>query len=598
VSFRKSKEQNIEETGSECNPEGTHEHPMVCLIDCSEAVKQELNKLRFNCFFGTFGSEVEVSNKHNEEKLIKPNLDFPKNLHEYDILLLDFTHRSREKYDPKHHYCLDNIMGGTTANALLSHYPEQIFDPVPFSVNSVFSDINDLTNKNSIIIVFCDHESKADYKLVEINHRQTSIIDEFSFSSMYFYQDVPDRQERHGKKMSVPGDGSKLSPLLQKYLGASEYGLVFIHPNILENNKLAKDPSFLPLLTNERKEIVSYAHFVNKSMVLVFPDIKDKVNFVSELFKTYLPEINPEIFPFHGEFGWLESGGYLLPGEQELINQRNEIEENYIDSISRNKDLITKLKNKYKFLADMISESGQKLVSAVEKYFRWLEFESVINLDETNPDILEEDLQVDCGDKFLVVEIKGIGGTSTDKDCSQISKIRYRRSEQRGKFDVFGLYVVNHQRYTPPESRSNPPFSENQIKDAELDKRGLLTTYDLYKAYFLVEEGIMTKKSIRESLFETGLILLKPKNLIFIGRPHEYFMKGEIAIVHLNNISITKGDILIVRKNDSYFKSEIISLMLNDCEVDSASSGEVGIKLSEKIKDNSELFIEKVQSQS
>jgi hypothetical protein len=94
VSVRKLKEQKIEETGSECNPSGTHEHPMVCLIDCSEAAKQELNKLRFNCFFGTFGSEVEVNNKRNEEKLIKSNLDFPKNLHEYDILLLDFTNNN------------------------------------------------------------------------------------------------------------------------------------------------------------------------------------------------------------------------------------------------------------------------------------------------------------------------------------------------------------------------------------------------------------------------------------------------------------------------------------------------------------------------
>jgi hypothetical protein len=596
VSVRKLKEQKIEETGSECNPSGTHEHPMVCLIDCSEAVKQELNKLRFNCFYGTFGAEVEVNNKRHEEKFIKLNLNFPKNLHEYDILLLDFTNRSRKKYDPNHH-CLDDTMGATTVNTLLSHYPEQIFNPVPFSVNVVSSDINHLTNKRSIIIAFCDHEFTAEYKCVEITHKESYVFDELSFSSMEFYQNIPDRQVRHGRKMSVLGEDG-LSQLLQKHSGASEYGLVFGHPEIYENNKDQKDPNFSPLLINEWGEIVSYAHCVNKSIVFVFPDIKDKVSFISELFKTCLPEINPEMFPFHGEFGWLENGEYLLPGEQELINQRNKIEEIYIDNISKNKDSITNLKNKYKFLAEIISESGQKLVSAVEKYFRWLEFESVINSDETNPDIFEEDLQVDCGDKFLVVEIKGIGGTSTDKDCSQISKIRYRRSEQRGKFDVFGLYVVNHQRYTPPESRSNPPFSENQIKDAELDKRGLLTTYDLYKAYFLVEEGIMTKKSIRESLFETGLILLKPKNLIFIGRPHEYFMKGEIAIVHLNNISITKGDILIVRKNDSYFKSEIISLMLNDCEVDSASSGEVGIKLSEKIKDNSEIFIEKAQSQS
>src|SRR5690606_41254938 len=64
--------------------------------------------------------------------------------------------------------------------------------------------------------------------------------------------------------------------------------------------------NFVPLLLNERDEIVSYAHFIEKSIVFVFPDIADKPNFVSELFKTYLPEIVPEIFPFHGEFQWLD----------------------------------------------------------------------------------------------------------------------------------------------------------------------------------------------------------------------------------------------------------------------------------------------------
>lgn len=164
----------------------------------------------------------------------------------------------------------------------------------------------------------------------------------------------------------------------------------------------------------------------------------------------------PDVFPFHGEFGWLENGDYLLLGESNLLQQKADIEEKYIKDIAENNDSMLRLKEENKFLADFISETGDTLVSSVEHYLRWLGFESVINVDDTKPDILEEDIQVDCEDRFLVIEVKGIGGTSTDKDCSQISKIRYRRAEQRGKFDVFGLYIVNHQRYMPPKSRSNP----------------------------------------------------------------------------------------------------------------------------------------------
>ena len=350
----------------------------------------------------------------------------------------------------------------------------------------------------------------------------------------------------------------------------------------------------MPLLLNEREEIISYAHFIEKSTVLVFPDIKEKAEFVNELFKTYLPEIIPNIFPFHGEFGWLNNGEYLLPEEAELLLQKKEIEEKYINDINNIEESIAQLKIKYEFLNDLVSESGEKLVKAVEYYMKWLGFESVVNLDDTNPDVLEEDLQIDYGDRFLVVEIKGLGGTSTDKDCNQISKIRYRRAEQRGKFDVFGLYIVNHQRYMPPKSRANPPFSEHQINDASLDNRGLLTTYELYKAYFLIEEDILKKELVREELFKTGLLSLIPKHLKSLGIPTEYFMDGHIAIVNLDGISLCNGDTVIVKKQDEYFKVTIESLMVNDNEVDSADSGEIGVKFNKKLKKNSELFVEKI----
>lgn len=569
-----------------------HKHPMICLFDFNGEVEEELAKLRFNCVAGSFGANVKVNNAWGEEKLMKLNYDYPNNLHEFDVVMLDMTNSTTEKFVPSQHN-LENTTGAK-AHALLSQYPEQVFDPRPFSVNIIAHEINDLINKKSIIIAFCGSENIAEYHLVEITSQGYHVTGTHSYSNFTFYNDFPPHQERHGKKAAIPEGGSKLSPLFEKHLNGIEYSTIFFHPIEWKDNKNSKIENFISLLLNERNEILSYAHFVNKSLVLVFPNIKEKVSFVSDLFKTYLPDIMPDIFPFHGEFGWLENGEYLLPGEPELLMQRKEIEEKYLKDIEKNEESIAGLKEKYKFLADLISESGGKLVSAVEHYLKWLGFESVVNLDDTNPDILEEDLQVDCGDRFLVIEIKGIGGTSTDKDCSQISKIRFRRAEERGKFDVFGLYVVNHQRYMPPKSRSTPPFTENQIKDANLDKRGLLTTYDLYKAYFLIEAGILKKSFVRDELFKTGLISLEPNNLRSLGVPDEYFMAGQVAIVNLDGVSIKKGDTLIVKKQDEYFKATIESLKLDDAEVESADAGAVGVKFDKKLKRNSELFVETV----
>lgn len=568
-----------------------YKQPMVFLFDFEEAVVAKLKELRINAYQGSFGATVRVNNKNHDQKFMRLNHDYPANLHEFDIVMLDLTNNKSENYDPIRHQL--SKTSGNTAHALLSTYPEQIFDPRPLSINLVSKELNDLFEKKSVIIAFCGSESVSEYQFVEITRRGVDLTGSEKYSNFGFYQSFPGHQSRHGKKVTIPEKESKLSPLFFKHLDNINFESIFYHPTVWADGRHQQLAEFVPLLVNERQEIISYAHFVEKSIVLVFPDIKDKPNFVPELFKTYLPEITPQIFPFHGEFKWLDSDDYPLPGVVELRQKRAELEEQYNRDIADNAERLASLKTEYRFLSDLITETGGTLVSAVETYLKWLGFESVVNLDDTNPDILEEDIQVDYEDRFLVIEIKGIGGTSTDKDCSQISKIRYRRAEQRGKFDVFGLYIVNHQRYMPPKSRSNPPFTDNQIADAGHDKRGLLTTYSLYKSYFLIEEGLLQKSDVRESLFKTGLIVLEPENLVSIGIPKEIFMDGRVAIASLSDITINVGDTLIIKKQSDYSKATIESLQVNGKSVDSCNAGEVGIKLDRKLKKNSELLVRK-----
>jgi hypothetical protein len=592
--FKIAKSKSTDETLDEVIEEVSepHKHPMICLFDFEKDVEKELAKLSFNYVTASFGSTVTVGNSRHEEKLMKLNHKYPTNLHEFDVVMLDMTNDKSEDFDASKH-SLNNTTGNK-AYAFLSAYPEQIFDPRPFSIHLVSKEINELAGKKSIVIAFCGSENSAEYQFVEISSHGANVTGRGLYSNHTFYGGFPGSNRRHGRKVVIPKKDSKLSPLFTKHIDGIEYRCIFSHPIVWKEKRHQKDDNFMPLLLNERDEILSYAHFNDESLVLVFPDIDDKPSFIASLFKTYLPDIMPDVFPFHGEFGWLESGDYLLPGESELLQEKDDIEEKYITDIDKNCNSILKLKEEYKFLSDLISETGDALVSSIEHYLKWLGFESVINFDDTNPDILEEDIQVDCDDRFLVIEVKGVGGTSTDKDCSQISKIRYRRAEQRGKFDVFGLYIVNHQRYMPPKSRSNPPFTDNQIKDSGLDNRGLLTTYDLYKAYFLIEDGILNKSDVRESLFKIGLITLEPENIVSIGVPSEYFMNGQVAIVNLNEITLHVGDNLIIKKQGNFSKATIESLQVDGNEVDSCKTGEVGIKVDRCLRKSSELFVREV----
>jgi hypothetical protein len=68
------------------------ERPLVCLIDCGDAIHEELRRLRFSCFSGSLGPEIEVNNSPRDEKLLKLSYDYPPNLHEFDIVVIDLIH--------------------------------------------------------------------------------------------------------------------------------------------------------------------------------------------------------------------------------------------------------------------------------------------------------------------------------------------------------------------------------------------------------------------------------------------------------------------------------------------------------------------------
>lgn len=118
-------------------------------------------------------------------------------------------------------------------------------------------------------------------------------------------------------------------------------------------------------------------------------------------------------------------------------------------------------------------------------------------------------------------------------------------------FDVFGLYIVNHQRYLPPEKRENPPFSEMQIEDAVNDERGLLTTYELFKLHFNIERGLISKEDAREALFA-------PSGCVRIRGLYDIHYKGFVVVFQADGLSITQGQTIVLDDGRRYRSAEIL----------------------------------------
>ena len=505
------------------------ERPWIFMIDVDAEVGNVFKSAGFNCEFGSFGPLISLSpTGRGGETLCKISYELPPNLHEFDIVVVDLKERNTELYEQSQ---TDFFSGKNPKGYLIRcSFPQSVFDQRPF-VGQISSDeFENISKRDSIFVVFATHFETVEYYIVELTRGgysplETKRINNYSFLPSYFRN-----ENKSGIKTNVVNE-SPLSEFLQKYNKAFTYEIVFEHPTSWVNGKSEKNDNFRPLITNEENEIVSFVQFNDTNTLFVFPQLEHKHEFLLELFQKYLPEFAPNLFPFNTQFVWLKNEEYQLPNEANLIAQQASLKKEYERRIEELNIAIEKNNTKHRFLHNLITATGTELVKSLEQYLHWLGFESVKNCDETKPEQKEEDLQIPLDKGLLIIEAKGIGGTSKDSECSQISKIRHRRGRERGTYDVYALYIVNHQRYLPPENRLNPPFTKAQIADAISDERGLLTTYELFKLYFYVEAGLITKEEARNSLLEFGLVAFKPTNSVRIGYPKELHYQNTVGII-------------------------------------------------------------------
>lgn len=567
------------------------ERPWIALIDCEEKVSQGLTSTGFFCTEGSFGSVIRLPIiKRLDPIFCRGGHNIPINLHEYDILIVNLEEKEPIEYNPSDH----ELEGGKSGRAIsfkCSH-PQSLFDQRPITCKIFEKDFHEFFKKESIVIVFASNYNNINYFPVLIKTDGYEHIDGEQFNNYQFLPSIPDYDNKVGIETNIVTKNTELAKILEKYNQDFGYQVVFTHPEIWsdEDDHYIPDPQFSPLLVNPSGKIVSYAQAIGESVILVFPTLEHPENLVKDLLQYFLPGICPQLFPNSTEFGWLKDPEYYLPNEEELFQTRKQLENDYEQKTNDINQEISINHKKYEHLHTLISGTGVKLVDAVEFYFNYLEFSKVINCDELNDGINEEDLQIEIDDGILVIEVKGIGGTSKDSECSQISKIKSRRAEERKAFDVFALYLVNHQRFLPPNERNNPPFSPQQIQDAENDKRGLLTTYNLFKLYFLIEEGLISKKAVRLSLLSYGQVEFSPTNCVLIGTPLELHYKNHVGIFEVTGIELKIGDEVLIKDKNKWNRVIIESLMVKNNEVTKVTNGVVGIKFSESISTDSELW--------
>ena len=548
------------------------EVPKISLFNTDESIKETLSKeysnIKSHKLNGrVFFKDEFIGYRRNHDT----KYDIPGDLHESDIIIIDTL-------PPK-----DRIYTSKTVRLRFDSLPHDI-DIMPVDIKLINDHLNS-NQKKRIVIVFCEQFSEEEYKIYFPENKESD-----HFISHTFYIGENNRPIfREGSRYKTAQ--SQPDPILDciiKHADKLTYKVVF--------DKDFMNPSSRIYLLNESDEVISFSTYSNNSFLIFLPSLADKENFLFELLSRVLPSISEfhELFPNNTSFSWLDEPSYLSAEELNIIHKTKELELNYLKEKESLSTELLSIKDRQEniFLKNLLKETDDQLVYAVEWFLKYIGFENIERPDENikQGDVFEEDLRINDENETYLIEIKGIGGTSTDAQCSQISKIVNRKRKQNTGRKYIGIYIVNHQRFKAPLSRILPPFNEKQIEDAEIAYRGMTYTFELFNVYHMIEQKILSKEQVRTAFLEDGLLNFR-KPLIPLPRPH-IFPKPEVYSFDIgenSNLEIKKGDcIVLVDDNSHWHKVAIVELQVDKTSVERANKGKVGIKTSgffEKAKD-------------
>ena len=560
----------------------------VLCVDMEQDIIDFLKSESLEVYNGSLGPIIDARNfESNWDVLpLKLDLNIPDNLHEYSVIIEDLSaHRETITYD----YTKNDVKGkfyDTEDNfrCLCLKRPQNIFDPVPFGAAFI---ANSLKYKEDFLIkiLFQAKRYEVGYYQMNSNYYRDEVFGRFS---NYQYVNNFTLNAKCGDRIIVADN--KLAKML--FVGLEEqisYVQTYFHSYHYDTDGITRinNKNFLPLLTNGQGEIISYAYYEeNKCITIMFPILLDKRLLLERLFKDFLYQTFSELFPMQKENSWLTNREYELPEILKLNRDKEEALRIYEESIAQKDKAIKDIREKYNYLFDMLTESGETLVNKVKRYLEWLGFDNVQSMDEEvkEGEDFQEDLQIHLdNNELLIIEVKGLHGTSKDNECSQISKIELRRIHERKYSNVYALYIVNNERGKEPLKRQIPPFTETQIKDAEFSHRAMAYTYQLFNLYFEIETGIISKEEARNALFQNGLVDFR-SSFKSIGRPYSYFKNNKVACIELHDTILSVGDKVYFEDDRKRLNLvEIVNIQVDCQNKQTVKDGKVGIEFTTKI---------------
>ena len=561
----------------------------ICSLDLTLECVEYLKEQGLNVYEGSLGSVFHVDwRKGNRgHKKLCTDIDFPENLQEYHVFVADTTNAKQRDYKEYEHNikdvdCPDN-------RCLVVMEPVSILDLRPFGTYRFENSLHSLSSHRRIEVVFIGPYYEVDYTSTRIAYFDPKHVGTFNNLSVW---GLSNPNGRSGERTQF-ADTWISRCLFEGRRDSLHYHHTFHLPSRWDGDKMVQDERYFSILDNEDGECVSFIYAPDKDIIrVVLPNVEDKAGLLKDLFENLLFTVCSEFFPDIEAKSWIHSDAYLLPDELEIQGRIEAKRQELNQEIKKLEEEEKGICENNSYLKHILTETGGSLVKAVKTFLEWLGFENVIDKDETLKDgeLKEEDLCLDYEGVHVLFEVKGINGTSTDGECSQIDKIVTRRMRQLKTTDVHGVYIVNNQKNMEPLKRNTPPFNNTQIKDAEDQNRTMIYTAQLFALYSDVENGYISKEEARKCFLHPGLADFH-SGLFSLGVPYDYYQKDTVVCIELNDLQISVGDVLFYKdKLNRLVGCKVESIKEDEKLLETAKTGRSGFKVGRKVPRNREIM--------
>lgn len=551
--------------------------PKILLLDMDRDIESNLKDAGYNVSNGSFGIPYKVPKEDGYQPVIV-NGSMPSDAAEQEIIIINLLPRN----------VLDKPIGEKATspgeNDWWASCKYGQIDPRPRRMAWIKDKFDRILKHGGVFIIFADDKKyqeliwgQIDFDNLKIEENLSPSVHNWCFLSELNYLEIKSAQG-----LEIVAEKSWLNGIKKDHIESACYMCT------LDPRTQPAIDRFISLAKNKFGDSVACAicpHDDVKGWIFIFPQIVDMSSFLISFLDEPLSVLCPTLFPDSEKAKWLRYPEYEIPSILEIKNRIKQIQEKTDSEIAGLEKECDEERQKFGYLQDLLSSSGDSLVISVKKTLESLGFSSIIDADEmlkkssaSGPK--REDLRICDRSPIILIEIKGITGMPNDDDALQVSKYMIPRMKEWNRTDIQGLFIVNHQKNLPPFDRENNfVFRDDILANANEQGFGLLTTWDLFSLARSFKKNNWRHEHVKDIFYKKGRIDVIPSHYQYLGVIEGYAERLKVIGIKIIENEIKPGDRISFELPVEFEEQNVESLQREKEAIDLGRPGmTVGIK--------------------